>query len=435
MKKPKAQFSRSLKPVKSAENPVQGHGSETHEEQEKHRSAGHNAAKFQPRSGKEPARKRAVKADLAGGGEAIETPSSKPALTAQSGEPNSPSPDAVGVEDEISKDPGDADGIAMVESILKKFSAFGDLEQAKQGIKGRRDLMISFEQWNASPGGIDDERGPHFPYPTVASEKFYAWGQAARIAGMELSDLVQTTIHAPLDVIRHNGGCGTGAVRILLSSLTSVLAEMKLLMRDPGTRELFAVEARNMPEFPALLSIFNKENLDAEKFILNELSLGRDLPFKIDPRRPCTPYNAWAMRIVLWINRERHKESSIYRKVEPSLGDFSTGNNGAWENILKFHLDYFQSPGHEQWRKLAKKHSLQTDYQPDHGATSDRYETYRQSNIDFFKMFRGPVQDLTEMPEFKVILESGRDKNAKKRQGLYNRVKHKILHAARSMVR
>jgi hypothetical protein len=184
-----------------------------------------------------------------------------------------------------------------------------------------------------------------------------------------------------------------------------------------------------------LISIFTKENLDAEKGILEKLGLGTELRFKIDPRKPYTPQSIWAMRIVLWIDCEKARATSIYQKVVPGLGDFATANATAWDKAIKFHLDYFQSPGELRWKKWVSESHLEDNDEPDEGDGLAADERYRQGQTAYLIRNSGPVGDITELSDFTKLLGGYKKGKPKSKAQQYATLKDKITGAAHDLMR
>ena len=328
------------------------------------------------------------------------------------------------------------------DAILEKCLPADGLQEK---LRATSEVMIHLDKWNASPGG-SDEWGPAVdPATGFTTLNYHALRRAARDAGTKFSVLLPRAMDALLEVIRQgNGDQAARAVSIMLDTITGALRQIKSMTRDTEKQTLFVTEARLRMEFPSLLSIFQFENSKANELVLDTLKLGHDLPFKIDPRKPYTPFNFLAMNIVLWIDRDRKLENSIYRELVPDLGDFRKHNEQAWKTAIAFHMDYFMSHG-QRWKKVIPRiiSRLPSDPEvtfeiPDDPEIKDGLapdERFRENQKQRLSFYGAPFGDLTQRPEFSRALDEKKDTNVKTPEELYNRVKHKVITAALSLFR
>jgi hypothetical protein len=250
-----------------------------------------------------------------------------------------------------------------------------------------------------------------------------------------LGSILESVLTVLVDVIKQgNGEQAARALRLLIDRLLFVLNEIKRLSKNDWKRELFKKDAQGRLEYPSLLSRFTKENLGAEKFVSEELHLGVRLPFKIDPRKPYTPQCILAMKIVMWIDTERSRRYSPYLKVAPNLGDFCTANTNAWEHVIAFHLDYFQSPGEKRWREYVSEFQLEDDQEPDEGDDLLPEERFRRGALLHVNRNCGPVGDITESPELKSILDGCSKRRTESEAKRYNILKYKVIDAVRGLM-
>lgn len=216
------------------------------------------------------------------------------------------------------------------------------------------------------------------------------------------------------------------AAQLLIDQLNRTIERLLWLSAPPGNSGICAVATERM-EFPSLISLSQVMNNEREELILRQLSLGKSLPFRIDPRTTYTPYTQLAVQIVAFIDADRHLKDSIYRKVVPAFGKkaFCKKNEADWNKVISFHLDCFQSP---QARRV--KFSTQQDTNALQDAIERRLTSEKQRNFVRPSDLH-PFGEITEMIEFKYR----RMKPVKMRPGtLYNRVKFKVLAAALALL-
>jgi hypothetical protein len=213
------------------------------------------------------------------------------------------------------------------------------------------------------------------------------------------------------------------AAEILIDRLNSTIERLLWLSTPPSNGGICAVAAERM-DFPSLMSLSRKINNDREELILRQLDLGKRLPFRVDPRTTYTPYTRLAMQIVSFINTDRRRKGSIYRKVVPDLGKktFCKKNDADWNRVIAFHLDFFQSP---QARRI--KFSTQQDTSALQHAMERRLSAEKQKNR-IRSSSLNPFGEITAMLEFKY--RGSKEVNARGPGELYNRVKHKVIEAA-----
>ncbi len=280
--------------------------------------------------------------------------------------------------------------------------------------------------------------------------------KARRTAAMEartqLSVLSESAIAGLLQVIEHgNGEEAKYATGALVDGLVKAINEMKRLYGDANKRRLFQEEAESKIEFPGLVSIFKKENLDLERFISHELRLGAALPILVDARKPYSAYATLAIQLVIyidyircfcWKKSEWVSEDSVYSKVVPDLDtkDFCDTNIVIWDKVLAFHLDFFQAPKHTQ-KRVAWDHGLEAEYAEKEAENARHVIEKKDADGNLIMWSRPgwfsalcPWAEITTIPEFREILLSGKDSNVQSESQLYNRVKNKVLLAARNLV-
>jgi hypothetical protein len=310
-------------------------------------------------------------------------------------------------------------------------------------IHAARDLIMSADAWIQSPNQTD-HRGPAVnPQNGQPTAEFDAWNLAAKRCRWGLVTLLQETLTALFEISRTaSGPNASSCLEDLIARLVRTITPLNRLMRDERKRAIFLSIAQGRYDFPSLVTILPKQNTDAAKFILNELKLGEAIgPFKCDSRIPYTPFNNLAMRIVAWILRENHNPNSIYRKVVPVMKDFRIANISAWLKVIKFHLDYFQSPTKNTWGKYVDQYQLRMERTYDDEWDDDRWdhdgldpgERFRRYLIGRCKLTDAPVDDLTEDPEFMQSLAN--DKQAKNsKTDFFHRVKGKVVEAVHSLI-
>lgn len=310
-----------------------------------------------------------------------------------------------------------------------------DLPPLLEKIRATARLWTSLDAWDASPERTDHRGYAINPATGFSTTEYTAWTIAAQQGEEALSSLAQATLGSLLHVIKNGeGGQAARALGALINALVVVLNEMKMLLMDERKRPLFQNVAKSRLEFPSLISIFTKENLHAETRILRTFKLGHELPFKLDPRKPSTAQTRWAMNIVMWIDREKSRHTSAYRRVAPDLGDFCTANAKAWDRVIKFHLDYFQSPGESRWKKWLFEYRLEDEEEFEDPDGMTPAERYRHSQILHVIRNSGPVGDITTIAELKKILAGYDLKKIANESGRYNILKSKVTEAASALM-
>lgn len=333
------------------------------------------------------------------------------------------------------------------DSLRQECLIYEELDGLERKIHSTAGILRSLDQWDEHPEtdyrGVtsDAETGhetiEHKAWRTVASETSNAQHRLLRMA-----------LDSLLSVIEYgNGEQAADSMNSLVSQMVDVLNTIKRLSCDEQKRKLFRNVARQCVEFPSLLSIFNKENLDSEKFVLEDLELGAELPFSVDPRKPYTPYTLMAMRVVGWIDYIRRacwlknqwrSRDSVYRKVVPDLDKkaFLRQHETAWREVIEFHLDFFQAPKERQ-KRIASDFGLEAEWEEREAHNNSFVKEERDAdgkllfwNGPWWLTAFGEFGEITRMREFQNMLKSGRDSNVKRETDLYNRVKHKVIAAA-----
>lgn len=216
------------------------------------------------------------------------------------------------------------------------------------------------------------------------------------------------------------------AAQLLVDQLNSTIERLLLLSTLPTMGAIRSVAAKRT-EFPSLMSLSQKINNDREDLIRRHLKLGRNLPFRVDPRTAYTAYTRLAMQVVSYIDVDRRRKNSIYRKVLPAFHtkDFSEKHWPQWERVIKFHLDFFQSPQPRRRRFL-----MQQDTSVLQHAMESRLA--KEDRTNFIRPWSlSPFGEITEMLEFKYR----QGKPVKMSAGiLYNQVKFKVVDAALALL-
>lgn len=219
---------------------------------------------------------------------------------------------------------------------------------------------------------------------------------------------------------------GRYAAGLITDELVSAIEELYRLA-VPYRRVIRDV-ARRRINFPSLISLSRKVVNDRESLVYRQLGLGTKLPFRIDPRTTYTPYTRLAMKIVTFIDSDRHRKGSIYRILVPDLHkkEFSNKHARTWDKVISFHLDFFQSPTARR-EKLTK----QQDSCRLHDAMEARLSSENQRH---FKRGSGfdPFGEITAMAEFRY--RRGKKVKMKTPDKFYNRVKHKVIEAALALM-
>lgn len=330
--------------------------------------------------------------------------------------------------------------------ILKECLAWEDLDPLEQKIRATAGLLSDLDCWEDP--SMRYRKLFYDPSTGVETTEYRAWLSASVTAQTTQQRLLQITLNGLLEVIEHgNGQQAEYAINSLASSIVRVLHAFRRLGADAKKRELFRKSALHRVEYPALLSLFRRENLNWERFVLNEFELGGGLPFAADPHKPYTAYTLLAMRIVEWIDYERthgwvktelRSRLSVYRKVDPDLDkkDFIKRYAAPWERVIGFHLDYFQAP-RERQRRTAFEYCLEAEWnerdKDNRTLVREMYSTeghllWRTEPSWFSAFFQ--FGEITKMREFQGLLKTGRDRNVKNETDLYSRVKHKVIAAA-----
>ncbi len=240
----------------------------------------------------------------------------------------------------------------LAEALAEK--SLSSVDNLPERIRNTADLMSSLDAWNACQGR-NDGRGPAIdPKTGCATNLYRGWVLAASCAAHELERASKDTLDALVDVVRKGKGQqAVKALNVLIDTLARALRDVKALMGDKEKMELLRAYAQDHLEFPSMVSIFTKENSDAEKIILKALALNANLRLKISANKTCKPETRLAIRIVLWINSQREWPNSIYQEFVPDLGEFCEQNIVQWQRLIAFHLDYFHSPG-IKWKKATE---------------------------------------------------------------------------------
>jgi hypothetical protein len=216
------------------------------------------------------------------------------------------------------------------------------------------------------------------------------------------------------------------AARLLIDQLNSTIGRLLRLSAAPGNTGICGVANERM-EFPSIVSLSRVMNNEREELILRQLKLGRSLPFRIDPRTTYTRYTLLAMQIVSFIESDRRQKDSIYRKVVPEFHKkaFSDKYYSAWNKVIGFHLDFFQSPDPRRVKITAQQDNSDLRQEMEKMMSLQRENHFRRST-NF-----GPLGEIAEMLEFKY-----RDGEAVKMNAgtLYNRVKFKVIDAAMALL-
>jgi hypothetical protein len=336
------------------------------------------------------------------------------------------------------------------DSLRQECLIYEELDALECKIHATAGILNSLDRWDENPahdyrGATSDAEG----HETIEHKAWHSVAMSARVAQHRL---VRMTLEGLLRVIEHgNGEQAEDATSSLVSLLVETINTIKRLAGDERKRKLFRDSARTRIEFPSLLSVFTKENLDLEKFVLKDLELGADRPFAVDPRKPYTNYTLLAMKVVGWIDfvRRNHwlkcqgqARDSVYRKVVPDLDrkDFVKQHATAWEKVIEFHLDYFQAPKERQ-KRTAFDCELEAEWEEREALNNGLVKEERdaEGNLiswspDWFTAF-WEFGEITKMREFHSLLKSGRDKNVNSEADLYSRVKHKVIVAARGLMK
>ena len=247
--------------------------------------------------------------------------------------------------------------------------------------------------------------------------------KAAETAKSHLAWVLRFAWAGMLDVVKHgNGEQATGTFRLLMDEIVYSLEQVNYLLKEK--RDIIRNYARSKIEFPILMSRFTTQNPKTINLVLRQMDLAGALNLKIEKNNLYSDYTKCAVKIVLWISTERLRPSSIYRRIVEDLHtkDFCGKNDSAWAAVIKFHLDYFQSPK-KRWQSVAQNLNQSLE-----GVIRDTEIKHLQDNC-------GPFRMITEMPKFKELLIKGRDSNVKTELDLFNRVKNKIIKAARDLMR
>ena len=241
---------------------------------------------------------------------------------------------------------------------------------------------------------------------------------------LSLAWLARHAVNGLWEVVNHgNGKQARGALKLLMNEIVYANTQLELLLTNKEKRVMVCEYAGRKIEFPILFSLFTDQNKKAKKRAIEELGLGTKLPFRFRNNTTYTAYNKLAIKIVLWIDDERSRASSIYLRVAPDLdkNEFRSIHGSTWEKAIAFHLDYFQSP-EKRWKtvnsNLAEKLA---------GVSRDEELAHLKDNV-------GPIGDVTEISEFKSILTDRRDSNVRTQMDLYHRVKNKIIDGARRLM-
>ena len=298
------------------------------------------------------------------------------------------------------------------------------------------DLMRSVESW------FQSSKRPDHANPDDEATKGGSAGESAartHVAALswgDLTELLDKTCTVLLQVSKaandYNREC---CLEHLIDTLVRTQTSINSLMRDESNRALFAGIAERRTEFPLLVSTLAKQNSDAAKFVLEKLKLGGAVPgSKLVPSQ-YSPFNNLAKKIMTWILSWQNDPDSIYWRVAPVLGESGSADQKEWKKIISFHLDYFQSPTPKNWRKYVSQYELRMDAWSgeDDGLQPD--ERYRNNFRNEYRVRGGPVEDVTEDPEFKKSLKKEEESKLKTPAQFYNRVKHKVLTAARTWVK
>ena len=339
------------------------------------------------------------------------------------------------VQDLESESPDNEEIYKTWDTIRERYAFGENLSVIRRKIGAMGDVLKSLDAWDACPGRLDDRGAAVDPVTGFRTKTYAAWRMAGGEAESHLGSILESVLNVLVDVIKQgNGEQAARALRLLIDRLLFVLNEIKRLSKNDWKRELFKKDAQGRLEYPSLLSRFTKENLGAEKFVSEELHLGVRLPFNIDPRKPYTPQCILAMKIVMWIDTERSWRDSPYLKVAPNLGDFCTANTNAWENVIAFHLDYFQSPGEKRWREYVSEFQLEDNQEPDEGDDLLPEERFRRGALLHVNRNCGPVGDITESPELKSILDGCSKRRTESEAKRYNILKYKVIDAVRGLM-
>ncbi len=315
-------------------------------------------------------------------------------------------------------------------------------------------LCLRFaDGWEDSFKKDSSDKSTNDPDTARLSIRRHARQSAAMAVSSALRRILNNAMRGVLNVIEHGTGeHSANATRDLVSLLVETINSLLSVAGDQTKRGVFINLARTSIEFPSLLSAFNKQNLDFEKFVMKDLGLGAELPFAIDPRRPATTYTWLAMRIVeqinyerrhLWANSHWPEDISVYRKVVPDLDkkDFVRRHASDWQKVIAFHLDFFQAPRKRQER-IAFEFGLEEEWKKRDAYHRSLVSEVRDPEGNLIQWSRpgwmlqlGTSALITEIPEFQRLLKSGSDSNVKKASDLYGRVKHKVIDAALGLMK
>jgi hypothetical protein len=282
--------------------------------------------------------------------------------------------------------------------------------------------------------------------------------RANSLVAIDAKSAVRGLLQATLDQLLGAAECEGGGVdeecaNIVIDVLLDALNRIFGLNRRRRGQTLLRKIARSRIEFPSVYSVFETENSKLTTFIREDLKLGAEQPFVPDPRKTHTPYVVLVMAIVNWIDFQRlhrwqksaiHDTVSIYRAIVPDLDTkpFCAKHILSWQKVIGFHLDFFQAP-RKRRKKVATAHpSLLAEHER-REAHNDRLRTEeRDANGTVISWSEPawltdlcPWAEIIRIPEFREILDSGRDKNVTDEGGLYKRVKHKILETADSLAK
>ena len=260
-----------------------------------------------------------------------------------------------------------------------------------------------------------------------------------------ISEVLNNTFNDLLWIIEYReGDIAEECIRIVIDTLTGTLNKIKRLYGNEKKLKMFRRLARTRLEFPSLLSLFNKENRDMERCILDGLQLSAELPFSPDPRKTYTPYTLLAMGIVRWISFHSSQQSnSMYRKVVPGIEkmDFCDEHAAAWTRAIEFHLDFYQAPKKTR-EKTAFTNGLEEDFKQSEANKASCIVEIKDENgavistsIPSWIESLGAYGEITRMREFKNLLKSGRDKQITGEGSLYSRVRGKVVEAAMTLMR
>jgi hypothetical protein len=216
------------------------------------------------------------------------------------------------------------------------------------------------------------------------------------------------------------------AAQLLVDRLTRATEKLLLYAKRPSHPAIRRI-AMERVGFPSVISLSRKITNDYEDSVRN-LSLGRRLPFRVDPRTTYTPYTRLAMQIVSFINVNRRRKDSIYRKFIPDLHekDFVQKHSRVWDKVIGFHLDAFQSPRSRRM-KLAEQHfgTPVRDVLESRLSAEEKRNYVRSSDLN-------PFGAITAMLEFRY--RDGKKVTIKREGEFYNRVKHKVIDAALALM-